>query len=348
MDEQGTPHTNGRALRDALEGAHAVVTGGAGFIGGHLVDALLAHGARVSVIDDLSSSDASHLARVLERDPDRVRFLQGSILDPIALGAAVEGARFVFHLAAVCSVPRSVRDPARSWVVNATGTMRVLVAAHKSGAARVIFSASSSAYGDAATLPKTEHMPPLPSSPYAASKLAGEALCRAWSASYGIDTVSLRYFNIFGPRQSADSAYAAVIPAFARALLSREAPVIFGDGEQTRDFTHVDNAVHANLLAAAAPQPLGGAVLNIGSGASTSIHDIASRLPRLLGVDPIEPVHEPPRPGDVRDSLASIERARDTLGYEVVTPFAEGLEHAAAWYRSHLAPRGVDRANRAR
>jgi len=346
VNDPSETQTQDRAIRGALDGARVLVTGGAGFIGGHLVDALLDCGARVSVIDDLSSSDASHLASVLETHPDRVRFIRGSILDPVALGAAAEGARFVFHLAAVCSVPRSVEDPARSWVVNATGTMRVLVAAHKSGAQRVVFSASSSAYGDAPEMPKTEDMPPDPRSPYAASKLAGEALCRAWSASYGIDTVSLRYFNIFGPRQRAGSAYAAVIPAFAGALLGGEPPVIFGDGAQTRDFTHADNAVRANLLAAAAPQELDGRVLNIGAGARTSINDLAARLPELLGVDPIEPRRESARPGDVRDSLASIEAARDAIGYSVVTPLDEGLAASARWYRTHHAG-AADRSGRA-
>ena len=339
MDRDHADNPPGTQRRPVFDGTPVLVTGGAGFIGGHLVDALIDLGARVTVIDDLSGSDASHISALLEHHPDRVRFIRGSILDPVAMGAAAEGARFVFHLAAVCSVPRSIEDPARSWVVNATGTMRVLSAAHKGGAARVIYSASSSAYGDAPTLPKSEDMPPDPRSPYAASKLAGEALCRAWSASYGLDTVSLRYFNIFGPRQRADSAYAAVIPAFARALLDGAAPTIFGDGEQTRDFTHVSNAVDANLLAAGASDPLGGEVLNIGAGERTSVNHLAHALPDLLGVEPIKPRHEPERPGDVRDSVARIDAARDRLGYTARTPLGVGLRDTAAWYRDHHAPR---------
>lgn len=322
------------ALRDRFDGVRVCVTGGAGFIGSHLVDTLVALGARVSVIDDFSSSDATHVARVIEACPERVRLITGSVLDPVALGAAVEGASVVFHLAAVCSVPRSVEDPARSWVVNATGTMRVLSAAHKAGSRRVVYSASSSAYGDTNELPKTESMVPRPMSPYAASKLAGEALCRAWWASYGIDAVSLRYFNIFGARQSASSAYAAVIPAFADAMLRGERPIIYGDGGQTRDFTHVSNAVYANLLAASSTDDLCGEVLNVGAGEQTSVRSILTRLAGALGVDAPDPVHKDPRVGDVRDSLADISAARESIGYKVVTGTDAGLESAAAWYRT--------------
>jgi nucleoside-diphosphate-sugar epimerase len=211
-------------LRPSLEGRSCCVTGGCGFIGGHLVDALVSLGARVTVIDDLSNSAAAHIASLMDLDPARVRFVHASILERAALDEAMHGSDLTFHLAALGSVPRSVEDPGRTWLVNATGTMRVLESAARAGVERLVYSASSSAYGDNPTLPKHESQATEPMSPYAAAKLAGESLCRSWSACYGLQTCCLRYFNIFGPRQAADSAYAAVVPAFAKALLSGRAP----------------------------------------------------------------------------------------------------------------------------
>jgi len=324
-----------KRLSTNLRNTVVCVTGGAGFIGGHLVDALIELGARVTVIDNLANSNASHIASIVDSHPEQIRFVQGSILDPISLSSAVEGAKYVFHLAALGSVPKSVEDPARTWVVNATGTMRVLTAAQKAGAARVIYSASSSAYGDNPALPKIETQAPEPESPYAASKLAGESLCRSWSTCYGIDTACLRYFNIFGPRQAADSAYAAVIPAFLDRYLNNQSPTIFGDGTQTRDFTHVSNAVYANLLAAAQDSPVAGEVFNIGAGQRTSVNDLASSLAKLVGVSGINPDLKPERTGEVRDSVADISKAEQALGYTPITSLDEGLKSTAEWYRNN-------------
>lgn len=321
-------------FRAAFNDTAVCVTGGAGFIGGHLIDALISVGARITVIDNLSNSTAANISAQIESHPDQVRFLQGSILDPISLSAAVEGARFVFHLAALGSVPKSVEDPARTWVVNATGTMRVLSAAQKAGAARMIYSASSSAYGDNPELPKLESMAPEPESPYAAAKLAGESLCRSWSSCYNLDTACLRYFNIFGPRQAADSAYAAVVPAFLTSFLNNESPTIFGDGGQTRDFTHVTNAVYANLLAASNQSDINGQVLNIGAGQQTSINQLATTFQRLLNTTGNDPVHQPERAGEVRDSVANISKATSTIGYQPITTLDDGLATTAAWYQA--------------
>lgn len=322
---------------DALRDVPVCVTGGAGFIGGHLCDALLTLGARISIIDDLSNSDAGHIAHLIETAPDRVRFVQASILDPRALDEAMDGVQRVFHLAALGSVPKSVEQPERTWQVNATGTMRVLQSALRAGASRVVYSASSSAYGNNPALPKAESMATEPESPYAAAKLAGESLCRCWAQCYGIDAISLRYFNIFGSRQAADSAYAAVIPAFIARWISGQAPTIFGDGEQTRDFTHVSNAVLANLLGATHPEPLAGCVVNIGAGVRTSINELASMIRSRLGIEGLDPEHAPERIGEVRDSVANIDLARQTIGYEPITDLKDGLAPTVDWYRDTLS-----------
>ncbi len=235
-------------------------------------------GANVRVIDDLSNSTLEHLAGLIELEPDRVRFVHGSVLDDEAVAAAVEGCQVVFHLAAVGSVPKSIEEPQRTWSVNATGTLRVLQAARKAGVQRVMLAASSSAYGDQPTLPKVETMTPSPLSPYALSKLSAEYMMSVWAHCYGMSTVALRYFNIFGPRQSADSAYAAVVAAFTKALLAGEPPVIYGDGSQTRDLTYVSNAVLATLLAGASTNKLTGQVMNIGTGRRVSILELATLL----------------------------------------------------------------------
>ncbi len=343
-------------LRAVYDGRRICVTGGAGFIGGHLVDALLSLGATVTVIDDLSSSTTEHIAELVELDPTRLRFVHGSILEPAALADAVDGCWRVFHLAAVSSVPQSIADPERSYAVNAAGTVRVAQAAVKAKVGRVIYSASSSAYGESQRLPKRETDLPAPISPYAGSKLAGEHVMLAWARSYGLSTVSLRYFNIFGPRQPADSPYAAVIAIFAKKLLSGERPIIYGDGLQTRDFTFVTNAVYANLLAGASERHLFGQVVNIGTGRSINLLELAATMAAKCGAEvagnaeetepdphsngkagrkgPLTPEHRPARAGDVRDSLADITAARDLLGYEPLVSLEEGMEQTCAWYRS--------------
>lgn len=328
------------------------VTGGAGFIGGHLCDALLSLGASITVLDDLSNSTLDHLSGLIELEPDRVRFIHGSVLDDDAVSEAVRGTGTIFHLAALGSVPKSVAEPQRTWSVNATGTLRVLEAARAAwrdrgpwhadtaGLRRVILAASSSAYGDDPTLPKVESQPPRPLSPYAASKLAAEHLLSAYAHSYGISTVSLRYFNIFGPRQSADSAYAAVIAAFGRRLLEGQAPIIFGDGQQTRDFTSVTNAVVATLQAGAVEAPLSGEVINIGAGRRTSLIELARIMADRCGVPHLAPEFRPPRAGDVPHSVADITLAGNLLGYRPVATLEEGLEETLAWHRRHLTATG--------
>lgn len=333
-------------LRAFYEGRRICVTGGAGFIGGHLCDALLSLGADIRVIDDLSNANLEHLSSLIELEPDRVRFVHGSILDDEALAQAASGAQTIFHLAALGSVPRSIEDPQRTWSVNTTGTLRVLEAARgmnragrplQSRADRVVLASSSSVYGDNPTLPRTESHAPRPLSPYAASKLADESLAAVYAASYGLSTISLRFFNIFGPRQSADSAYAAVIPAFARRLMDNEAPIIYGDGENTRDFTFVSSAVLGLLLAGASPRPLAGEAVNIGTGRAISIVNLATLLAEQMGVPQILPRHQAARAGDVADSVADISLARDLLGYAPVTDLESGLSETVDWFRRSLA-----------
>jgi nucleoside-diphosphate-sugar epimerase len=316
---------------DAFAGARVLVTGGAGFIGSHLCEALGALGADVAALDDLSGGDPANLAGM-----PRVTLVEGSILDRDLLARATAGCRYVFHQAALGSVPGSVERPRVYNDVNTTGTLNVLDAARAAGVSRVMFAASSSAYGEN-PVPWVETMPVLPVSPYAATKVAGEALLRAFGGSYGLDTVSLRYFNIFGPRQNANSAYAAVIAAFAKALLAGRRPVIYGDGEQSRDFTFVHNAVHANLLAARAAAPLRGEVVNVGCGHAVTVNHLARFMADALGRPDLAPAHHPERAGDLKHSYADLARARALLGYEPVTDFEPGLAATIAWYRSVLA-----------
>lgn len=332
-------------LRPRYDGREVCVTGGAGFIGGHLVDALLSLGARITVIDDLSNSTLSHLSELIDLEPERVQFVHGSILDDDALAEATAGARVVFHLAAMGSVPQSVAEPQRAWSVNATGTVRVLEHARKVRAERLVFAASSSAYGDDPTVPKVETMTPRPMSPYAASKLSAEHLLFTWARTYGLSTVSLRYFNVFGPRQSADSAYAAVIASFAKNLLQGEPPVIFGDGRQSRDFTNVANAVLATLLAGASEKPLAGEVVNVGTGRRVNLLELAEMMAGTVAKDSsvagapqgVQPIFKPERTGDVKHSLADLTRARELLGYSPFVTVEKGLEETIAWYRQSMA-----------
>jgi UDP-glucose 4-epimerase len=301
------------------------VTGGAGFIGSHLADALAALGARVRIVDDLSNGLEANLSGAAAA----AEFVRGSILDAGVLDRAFAGVDTVFHHAALGSVPRSIEMPEQYERVNVEGTLRVLEAARRAGVRRVVYAASSSAYGDTPSLPKHESIRPDPRSPYAFTKLAGEHLMRSWALSYGMETVSLRYFNIFGPRQRHDSPYAAVIPMFAEAIRSGRRPVVYGDGRQSRDFTYVANAVHANLLAAACPRRLQGEVVNVACGARYSLLELLEALGALLGSRP-EPEFRPARAGDVRDSEADIRLADELLGYRVIVPFREGLRSIVA------------------
>jgi nucleoside-diphosphate-sugar epimerase len=312
----------------------ALVTGGAGFIGSNLVDALLERGWRVRVFDDLSTGHVANLEHVR----DRIDLMEGSVVDPAICAAACEGVTTIFHQAAIPSVPRSVADPEATHAACATGTLNMLHAARQAGARRFVYAASSSAYGDTVELPKREGVTGTPKSPYAVAKLTGEHYCAAWHAVWGFETVALRYFNIFGRRQDPDSAYAAVIPLFVRHALAGTAPTINGDGEQTRDFTHVSNAVHANLLAAERPADrVAGRVFNVGCGERISINRLWHEIRELTGAE-VDARHGPSRPGDVRDSLASLERSSADLGYEVRTPLSEGLRDTVEWLRSSTTP----------
>ncbi len=310
-----------------------LVTGAAGFIGSHLVEALVALGADVVALDDLSAGKWSNLTGF----GDRVRQITGSILDTALLTDATQGARYVFHQAALGSVPRSVEQPHIYYQVNVIGTFNVLQAARAAGVTRVLFAGSSSAYGDPPIdCPKVESMPPLPRSPYAATKLAGEHALRAWSHSYSLDTAVLRYFNIFGPRQSPDSAYAAVIAAFAKALQLGKPPTIFGDGLTSRDFTFVANAVHANLLAARAPGPLEGNIFNVACGQRVNLNQLYTGMARLYNRTDLKPNYTAERSGDVKHSLADISAAKRTLNYEPLVTFDQGLAQTVAWYQQNL------------
>jgi nucleoside-diphosphate-sugar epimerase len=299
-----------------------LVSGAAGFIGSHLVEFLLEGGHAVTALDDLSTGKRENLSPWI----DRIDFIEGSVLDPAMCARAVRGADYVFHEAALASVPRSVSDPAATHAANATGTLNVLIAARDAGIKRVIYAASSSAYGDTLELPKHESMASLPLSPYAVAKLAGENYMRAFHASYGLETISLRYFNIFGPRQDPESQYAAVIPKFVTCALERSAPTIFGDGEQTRDFTFIDNVVRANMLACDAPASACGGVYNVGCGQRVSLNDLWRCIKERTGTT-VDPVYQPARMGDVRDSLASLDAIRSALDYAPVVDWEEGLRH---------------------
>ncbi len=306
-----------------------LVTGGAGFIGSHLADRLLAEGHTVRVVDDLSSGREENLAA--SRDHPGLTLIRGDITDPDLARRAVAGVENVFHQAAIPSVPRSVDDPEASHHANATGTLRLLLEARDAGVKRFIYASSSSVYGDTPVLPKVESMPVQPLSPYAISKLAAEAYAQAFHRLYGLPTVGLRYFNVFGPRQDPESQYAAVVPRFVTAIAAGRPPVVFGDGQQTRDFTYVDNAVEANVRASlCGPEAFGG-TFNVACGERTSLLDLVNRINAIMGTR-CAPRHDPPRPGDVRDSLADISAARDLLGYRPRVGLDEGLARTVAWF----------------
>jgi nucleoside-diphosphate-sugar epimerase len=314
-----------------------LITGGAGFIGSHLATALVERGDRVRVLDDLSTGRLENLGHLDVGEPGSgapVELLRGDVTDPAALARGCEGAVGVFHEAAQVSVPMSFKEPVRGLEINVLATARLLEEARRAGVRGLVFAASSAAYGNSETLPKTEDMTPAPLSPYAVGKLASEHMLGVWGREHGLHTVSLRYFNVFGPRQADDSPYTGVIAIFARALFEGRGPTIHGDGEQTRDFTHVSNAVRANLLAMDARiEP--GQVFNVGGGERVSINQLWARMAELEGVD-LAPDHIPTRSGDVRHSLAGLKRARELLGYEPVVSWQDGLADTLAWYRERF------------
>ena len=306
--------------------AICLVTGGAGFIGSHLVEALLGAGHTVRVLDNFSTGSRDNLAAVR----DRIEIIPGDITDPETVYIAMREVELVFHQAALASVPRSIADPMATHNACVNGTLHVLQAAREANVRRVIYAASSSAYGNTERLPKTETDPTNPLSPYAVAKLAGEHYCAAFTNVYGLETVRLRYFNVFGPRQTPDSPYAAVIPLFIDALTNERPPLIHGSGEQSRDFTFVADVVQANLRAAVAPD-VAGKVYNIACGQRTSLLELLTILNSLLGTD-IEPRHGPARSGDVKHSQADIERARSELGYRPTTDMYTGLSRCLEWW----------------
>jgi UDP-glucose 4-epimerase len=305
-----------------------LVTGGAGFIGSHLAHALLDRGEAVRVADDLSTGRQANLDVL----GGRAEVLAGDLADLGFAREAVAGIDLVLHQAAIPSVPRSVADPITCHRANVDATLALLVAARDAGVRRVVYAASSSAYGDAPELPKRETMTPRPLSPYALQKLVGEQYMQLFTQLYGLDTVSIRYFNVFGPRQDPSSPYSGVIALFVTRLLAGLPPIITGDGGQTRDFTYVDNVVNGVLRAASAPDAAG-QVINVATGRQVSINQLVSSLQQLLGTS-IAPEHAAARPGDVRDSLADISLARRILGYEPTVGFEEGLRRTVDWYRS--------------
>jgi UDP-glucose 4-epimerase len=318
-----------------------LVTGGAGFIGSHLVEELVRRGRRVRVFDNFSTGKRENLSIVLSE----IEVMDGDILDLAAVREAMTGVERVFHQAALRSVPRSVADPLATDRVNVEGTLNVLMAAREAGVRRVVYASSSSVYGNEQILPLREVQPPAPVSPYAVSKLAAEHYCRVFTTLYGLPTVALRYFNVFGPRQDPESQYAAVIPRFLTAALSQQSLEVHGDGLQSRDFTYVDNVVLANCLAAESELAMG-EVFNVACGQRCSLLDIVELLAEMLGAQRrIRWHHTPPRPGDVRHTLADIGKARRLLGYEVLVGFEEGLRRclAAPWPAAILAGTIADR-----
>ena len=309
--------------------AHFLVTGGAGFIGSNIVRQLLATDHRVRVLDNLSTGRRENLQDVSAD----IEFIEGDIRDLETVKKSVANIEYVLHQAALPSVPRSVEDPIASNAANVEGTLNLLVAARDADVKRLVYAASSSAYGDSPSLPKVETFAANPLSPYAITKYAGELYCQVFHSIYGLETIALRYFNIFGPRQNPASQYAAVIPKFINMIKNNQPPIIFGDGEQSRDFTFVDNAVQANLNAAFAESKACGKVYNIACGERTILNELVEKLKTIMNSD-ILPRYQPSRPGDVKHSLADISEARSNLDYQVKVPLEPGLEKTVAWFTS--------------
>jgi nucleoside-diphosphate-sugar epimerase len=307
--------------------AKYLVTGGAGFIGSNIAETLVERGDEVVVLDNLSTGFERNLTRIRKH----VTFIHGDVRDGEIVRRALDGVEFVLHQAALASVPRSIEDPVLVTEVNVGGTLTMLEESRRAGVRRFVYAASSSAYGDTEVLPKVETMRPRPLSPYAASKLMGEYYCAVYAAVYGLSTVSLRYFNIFGPRQDPTSQYAAVVPIFISSMLDGRSPTVFGDGEQSRDFTFVENVVEANLRAAACDEARGQTV-NIACGTRFTLNELISVIREVIGCS-ATPLYAAPRAGDVKHSQADITAARDLIGYSVKVSFAEGLRRTIAWYR---------------
>lgn len=306
-----------------------VVTGGAGFIGSHIASALSKSGARVRVLDDLSTG---HRENIEEIGGD-IDFIEGSVADENVLKKALDGAELVFHEAAIPSVPRSVAEPIQTHIASVDGTFSLLLAARDNKVRRVVYAASSSAYGDQPTLPKIEQMAPDPLSPYAVAKLVGEYYCQVFTRVYGLQTVSLRYFNVFGPRQDPGSQYSGVVSRFISCLLGNERPVIYGDGEQSRDFTYIENVVAANVSAASSTGAVG-KVINVANGARITLNELLAELKELTGKQDVTAEYLEPRVGDVRHSLADITMARELLNYESKVDLREGLQRTLDWWKT--------------
>ena len=318
-----------RSFSGRVNLAKYLVTGAAGFIGRSIAAALLARGETVRGIDSLITGKRSNLVGLAAME-----FIEGDLADPAACSKACAGVEVVFHEAALASVPRSVADPVATNVNCVDATLNLLVAARAAGVRRVVYAASSSVYGDAPTLPKHEQMLPSPISPYAVAKLAGEHYLACFTRVYGLETVALRYFNVFGPYQDPTSHYSGVLAIFCRRMLAGEQPTIYGDGEQSRDFTYIDNVVHANLLAAAAPaDKVSGRMMNLATGSRITLNKTVAILRELTGYGG-KPAYEPARPGDIHDSLADIRLAGELLGYAPIVDFREGLRRTVEWYRS--------------
>ena len=307
-----------------------LVTGGAGFIGSNICRKLICQGCFVRIIDNLLTGKKSNLADII----DRIEFIQADMGDEKVARAAMKGMDVVLHLGALPSVPRSVDDPAAAHRHNVDATFTLLLAARDAGVKRFVYASSSAAYGDTPTLPKVETMPPQPMSPYAVGKLTGEYYCSVFYQVYGLETISLRYFNVFGPYQDPTSQYAAAIPAFVTTILKDKPPTVYGDGEQSRDFTYVDNVVEANLLAARAKHTKG-EVVNIACGEDVTVNAIIEMINELLGRN-IKPIYAAPRPGDIKHSLADITAAQKLIGFKPTVSFKQGLEKAVDWYRGNL------------
>jgi len=333
-----------------------LITGGAGFIGSNIAEHLTKTGKSVRVLDNFSSGKRANLRfpgralaprapqaagdsrtarRAVPTNDSAIEILEGDLSNPADVKRAVTDVRYVIHMGAMPSVPRSVEEPAATNAVNITGTLNVLIAARDAGVKRVVFSSSSSVYGESPTLPKREDMIPSPLSPYAVHKITGEYYCRCFYQLFGLETVSLRYFNVFGPRQNPASAYAAVIPRFITAILKDQPPTIFGDGQQTRDFSHVENVIAANLAACEAGKAACGESFNIACGGRISLLDLVTAINKIVGKN-IAPKHEPPRAGDIKDSQADIAKAGKLLGWTPAVDFQQGIEKAVAWYRQQL------------
>jgi UDP-glucose 4-epimerase len=305
-----------------------LITGGAGFIGSNIAEYLVGQGRSVRIFDNFSSGKRANV----QSFADQAEIIEGDLRDPKSIQQGVKDVHYVLHLGAIPSVPRSVENPQATNEANITGTVNLLVAARDAGVKRVVFTSSSSVYGDTPTLPKREDMPPSPLSPYAIQKITGEYYASVFWRLYGLETVSLRYFNVFGPRQDPQSQYAAVIPRFITAILRNQSPVIFGDGSQTRDFSHVENVIQANVLACEAPKEALGQAFNIACGGRISLLDLVATVNKILGKN-VKPQLDPARPGDILHSQADIAKAKKFLGWNPVVSFPEGIAKTVAWYQ---------------